>query len=107
MCTYNGNRKWLLECFRHLEKIDYPNYEVIVVDDGSTDRFTDCARDYGFRLIRTPNSALGNARNTGLFGATGEIVAYIDHDAHRDPDRVKYLRRRLLRTDFVAFGGPS
>src|SRR5437879_2757371 len=75
MCTYNGNRKWLAECFHHLAKIDYPNYEVIVVDDGSTDRFTDCARDYGFRLIRTPNSGLGNARNTELFDANGEIVA--------------------------------
>ena len=107
ICTYNGNRKWLLECFRHLEKIDYPNYEVIVVDDGSTDRFTDCARDYGFRLIRTPNSGLGNARNTGLFAATGEIVAYIDDDAYPDPDWLKYLAAVFLHSDFVGVGGPN
>jgi len=107
VCTYNGSRKWLLECFRHLEKIDYPNYEVIVVDDGSTDRFTDCARDYGFRLIRILNSGLGNARNIGLFEATGEIVAYIDDDAYPDPDWLKYLATTFLHSGFVAVGGPN
>ena len=107
VCTYNGSRNWLAECFRHLKKIDYPNYEVIVVDDGSTDRFTDCARDYGFRLIRTPNSGLGNARNTGLFAATGEIVAYIDDDAYPDPDWLKYLAATFLHSGFVGVGGPN
>ena len=107
VCTYNGSHKWLAECFRHLKKIDYPNYEVIVVDDGSTDRFTDCARDYGFRLIRTPNLGLGNARNTGLSAATGEIVAYIDDDAYPDPDWLKYLATIFLHSDFVGVGGPN
>jgi len=107
VCTYNGSHKWLAECFRHLKKIDYPNYEVIVVDDGSTDRFTDCARDYGFRLIRTLNLGLGNARNTGLSAATGEIVAYIDDDAYPDPDWLKYVAATFLHTDFVGVGGPN
>ncbi len=107
VCTYNGSHKWLAECFRHLKKIDYPNYEVIVVDDGSTDRFTDCARDYGFRLIRTTNLGLGNARNTGLSAATGEIVAYIDDDAYPDPDWLKYVAATFLHTDFVGVGGPN
>ena len=107
VCTYNGSRKWLAECFRHLQKIDYPNYEVIVVDDGSTDLFTSCARDYGFRLIRTPNSGLSSARNTGLFAATGEIVAYIDDDAYPDADWLKYLAAAFLETPFVGVGGPN
>jgi cellulose synthase/poly-beta-1,6-N-acetylglucosamine synthase-like glycosyltransferase len=107
VCTYNGNRKLLAECFYHLGQIDYPNYEVIVVDDGSTDRFTDCARDYGFRLIRTPNSGLSSARNTGLFAATGEIVAYIDDDAYPDPDWLKYLAATFINSDFVGVGGPN
>ncbi len=107
VCTYNGSRKWLAECFHHLKRISYPNYEVIVVDDGSTDRFTDCARDHGFRLIRTPNSGLGSARNTGLFAATGEIVAYIDDDAYPDPDWLKYLAATFLDSGFVGVGGPN
>lgn len=107
VCTYNGKHKWLAECFRHLERIHYPNYEVIVVDDGSTDRFTDCAQNYGFRLIRTPNSGLGNARNIGLSAATGEIVAYIDDDAYPDPDWLKYLAARFIDSEFVGIGGPN
>ena len=107
VCTYNGSRKWLAECFLHLQKIDYPNYEIIVVDDGSTDRFTDCARDCGFRLIRTANSGLGSARNTGLFAATGEIVAYIDDDAYPDPDWLRYLAAAFLQSSFVGVGGPN
>jgi len=107
VCTYNGSHKWLEECFRHLQKIDYPNYEIIVVDDGSSDRFTDCALDYGFRLIRIANSGLGNARNIGLFEATGEILAYIDDDAYPDPDWLKYLAATFLDTDFVGVGGPN
>jgi GT2 family glycosyltransferase len=107
VCTFNGNHKWLAECFHHLQQIDYPNYEVIVVDDGSTDRFTDCARDYGFRLIRTPNSGLSSARNTGLFAASGEIVAYIDDDAYPDPDWLKYLANIFIHSDFVGVGGPN
>jgi GT2 family glycosyltransferase len=107
VCTYNGNHAWLAECFRHLEKIDYPNYEIIVVDDGSTDRFTDCAKDHAFHVIRTPNSGLSSARNTGLFAATGEIVAYIDDDAYPDPDWLKYLAATFHQTGFVGVGGPN
>jgi len=107
VCTYDGSHKWLAECFRHLRKIDYPNYEVIVVDDGSTSQFTDCVRDYGFRLLRTPNSGLGSARNTGLSAATGEIVAYIDDDAYPDRDWLKYLATVFLDSEFVGVGGPN
>ncbi len=57
----------------------------IVVDDGSTDDTAAIAREYGVRLIRTPNRGLSSARNTGLAAATGEIVAYIDDDAYPDP----------------------
>ena len=54
---------------------------MIVVNDGSTDRSAEIAREYGFRLIDTENRGLACARNAGLEAATGEIVAYIDADA--------------------------
>jgi O-antigen biosynthesis protein len=106
VCTYNGKRT-LRGCFQHLQRLDYPNFEVLVVDDGSTDQGADSATEYGFRLIRTPNSGLSSARNTGLRAATGEIVAYIDDDAYPDPDWLRYLAAAFLRGDYVGVGGPN
>jgi GT2 family glycosyltransferase len=106
VCTYNGSRT-LRECCVGLCGLDYPNFEVIVVDDGSTDDVTAIAREYGFRVIRTPNRGLSSARNTGLESATGEIVAYIDDDAYPDPQWLSYLAQGFLTSDAAAIGGPN
>jgi len=60
-----------------------PDYEVIVVDDGSRDATAAIARQYDCRLIRTTNRGLAHARNAGLAAASGEIVAYIDDEPTR------------------------
>ena len=85
VCTYNG-AKTLAESLAGLDALDYPAYEVIVVDDGSTDSSAAIASEYDCRLIRTENRGLSSARNTGLSAASGEIVAYIDDDAKPDPN---------------------
>jgi hypothetical protein len=77
VCSYNGQRT-IRDCLEGLLELDYPNYEVIVVNDGSTDATPLIAGEYGFRLISTANRGLSNARNTGMQAATGEIVAYTD-----------------------------
>ncbi|TLZ33779.1 MAG: glycosyltransferase, partial [Gammaproteobacteria bacterium] len=71
VCSYNGART-IRDCLDGLEQLDYPDYEVIVVDDGSTDSTAAIASRYDYRLIRTENRGLANARNTGLKAATGE-----------------------------------
>jgi cellulose synthase/poly-beta-1,6-N-acetylglucosamine synthase-like glycosyltransferase len=106
VCSCNGART-IRECFQALLKLDYPNYEVIVVDDGSTDATAEIAASYPFRLIRTPNRGLSSARNTGLRAATGEIVAYIDDDAYPDSHWLTYLATTFLTTTHVGVGGPN
>jgi GT2 family glycosyltransferase len=106
VCSCNGART-VRECCEGLRKIDYPDFEVIVVDDGSTDGTGAIAREYGFRVISTPNRGLSNARNTGAHAATGEIVAYIDDDAYPDPHWLSYLAQTFLNTDAAAVGGPN
>jgi GT2 family glycosyltransferase len=106
VCSYNGART-IRDCFEGLLRLQYPDYEVIVVDDGSTDETAAIAEEYGFRLIRTENRGLSRARNTGLGAATGEIVAYIDDDARPDPDWLSYLAAEFLRTNHVGVGGPN
>ena len=60
VCCYNAAGT-LDECLRSLEKLEYPRYEVIVVDDGSTDDTHKIANQYDFRCIRVPNGGLSNA----------------------------------------------
>src|SRR5579859_224536 len=106
VCTYNGSRT-IRECLGALSKLDYPNFEVIVVDDGSTDGAGDIARDYGVRVISTPNRGLSSARNTGMEAATGEIVAYVDDDAYPDPHWLAYYAAAFRSTKFAGLGGPN
>jgi GT2 family glycosyltransferase len=106
VCTYNGARTIRDTC-EGLARLEYPDYEVIVVDDGSTDAAAAIARQYDVRLIRTKNRGLANARNTGLAAAGGEIVAYIDDDAYPDPHWLTYLAATFLSTSHAGVGGPN
>jgi O-antigen biosynthesis protein len=106
VCTFNGSRT-LSKCLESLLRLDYPNYEVIVVNDGSTDTTAKIASNYGFRVITTENRGLSSARNTGLNAATGEIAAYIDDDAHADAHWLRYLASTFMNTQHVGVGGPN
>ena len=76
---------YLEPCLESLAGQTLRDLEVILVDDGSTDRSARiaeafAARDRRFRLIRQPNSGLGSARNTGTSAAGGEFLAFLDSD---------------------------
>lgn len=106
VCSYNGEAT-IRDTLDGLQRLDYPHYEVIVVNDGSTDRTEEIASGYPVRVISTENRGLSNARNTGCNVATGEIVAYIDDDAYPDPNWLSYLALGFTRTDWVGVGGPN
>ncbi len=106
VCTYNGSRT-LRECLTGLGELDYPDYEIIVVDDGSRDRSAAIACEFGVRIISTENRGLSAARNIGMQAATGEIVAYIDDDAYPGPHWLTYLASIFNRRDHAAVGGPN
>ncbi len=106
VCSCNGERT-IRECFEGLRRLEYPNFEVIVIDDGSSDGTAAITREYGFRLISTPNRGLSAARNVGMEAATGEIVAYIDDDAYPDPHWLSYLAAAFLGARYAAVGGPN
>ena len=107
VCAYNAERT-MAPCLASLEKLNYPNYEVIVVNDGSTDRTREIAERYdGIRLINQENRGLSAARNVGIAAATGEIVAFTDSDCVADPDWLTYLVATFLRSGWSAVGGPN
>jgi O-antigen biosynthesis protein len=106
VCSYNGGRI-IRDCLDGLLRLQYSNFEVIVVNDGSTDATADIVGKYPFRLISTENRGLSSARNTGLEAATGEIVAYLDDDAYPDPHWLTYLAATFIDTTHAAVGGPN
>ena len=106
VCTHNGDGT-LRECLSGLRALRYPDYEVIVVSDGSTDESAPIAREHGYCLIEHDHIGLAAARNAGLEAATGEIVAYIDDDACPDPDWLTYLADSFTTEDWAGVGGPN
>jgi O-antigen biosynthesis protein len=106
VCSYNGSTT-IRDTMEGLQKLDYPQYEVIVVNDGSTDNLVGIVQEYPVKLINTPNRGLSSARNTGLYKAKGEIVAYIDDDAYPDPHWLHYLAYAYLHSNHAGMGGPN
>jgi O-antigen biosynthesis protein len=107
VCAYNAERT-MDRCLASLEKLQYPNHEVIVVNDGSTDDTRKICERYDFiRLINQENKGLSAARNVGLEASTGEIIAYTDSDCMVDPDWLTYLVARFQSSSFAAVGGPN
>ena len=106
VCSYNGSRT-IRQTLEALNRIKYPDFEVIVVDDGSTDTTPAIAAEYNCRVISTVNAGLSSARNVALGAATGEIIAYIDDDAIPDPHWLHYLAATFSQSDFAMVGGPN
>src|SRR5215471_6265280 len=107
VCSYNGAAT-LRACLDSLGKIDYPKFEVILVDDGSTDNTAQIAAEFpNVRYIHQPNRGLSAARNTGAAAARGEVLAYTDADCMADVDWLYYLVGTLTSGDFAGVGGPN
>jgi len=108
VCSYNADRT-LGACLESLQRLNYPDYEVILVDDGSADTTPQIvAKAPWVRCVRHErNLGLSAARNTGLASSTGEILAFTDADCRADNDWLYYLVSDLVSGDFAGMGGPN
>ena len=107
VCAYNA-ADTIEDCLSSLERLTYPDFEIILVNDGSRDRTGEIARQHPtVRVVDIPNGGLSNARNVGLAHATREVVAYTDADTRVDPDWLTHLVQPFLTSDVVGSGGPN
>ena len=113
MPAYNSS-KYLGEAIESLTMQSLPDFEVIVVDDGSTDDSVEiveryAAQDDRVRLVRLPRSNAGAARNAGMRHARGTYVIFLDADDVFDKDLLRLPAERLDQTgaDICLFNAHS
>ncbi len=96
--TYNRER-YIARAIRSVLDQTCDDYEVIVVDDGSTDRTRRIVRRFGrqVRYIRQPNRGPSEARNTGIRAARGRFVAFLDSDDRFLPRKLEENKAFLER----------
>lgn len=80
-----NQEKFLRDCLESLYDQSYEDYEVIIVNDGSTDDSEEicmefCRKSDKYKYVKQPNTGLGNARNKGLDLANGKYIMFVDSD---------------------------
>ncbi|MFN0126570.1 MAG: glycosyltransferase [Verrucomicrobiales bacterium] len=108
ICSYNGARS-LRHALESVQYLPYPDYEVLLVDDGSTDRAiaTLAAEFREVRSFHITHGGLSRARNFGATQATGSILVYLDDDAIAEGDWLTYLALSFEDDRVGAAGGPN
>ena len=102
--TYNSS-DYITETLTKLEKQTYPNFEIVIVNDGSKDNTSNVLREYGLThsrliIINKENGGVSSARNTGIRKAQGQFICFMDDDDEIDPNyllkkRIKWKNRHI------------
>ncbi len=92
--VYN-TEKYLKRCLDSIKIQTYKNYEVIIVNDGSTDNSSDIISEYPYKVINQENQGLSMARNNGVKVARGEYLIFLDSDDYIEKDLLKEIEKSL------------
>jgi len=85
---------------------DMGRFEVLVVDNGSSDRTIEVARAKGARVFKKPDVTISGLRNFGSSQAAGAILAFLDADCTVAQCWLSEASRYLIKEDIACFGGP-
>ena len=105
--VYNSE-KYLRRTFESLLKQTYSDFEVIIVDDGSTDGSLKLCREYvekdkRFIIIHQSNSGVSSARNAGIRQASGNIITFLDSDDYVSKSYCETIQNNLENMDLLVF----
>jgi len=92
--------KYLSKCLESIAIQSYQNLEILLIDDGSSDRSPEICdaykkKDKRFCVIHKENGGLSSARNAGIEIASGKYLLFVDGDDYIDKDMVKILYKRI------------
>ena len=104
--VYN-EEKYIGACLRSVEGLDYPEnrFEIIVVDNGSTDSSLRIIETFNVGLFCIPDVNVGAVRNLGVLNASGSVIAFLDSDCTVDRDWLKLGVERILQRPNTVVGG--
>lgn len=92
--------KYIAECIQSIQKQTYPHFEVLLVDDGSTDQTAtiiqeEIKEDKRFHYYYKENGGVSSARNYGLDRAKGEYISFIDSDDYLEDTYLENLYQEI------------
>ncbi len=95
------------QCLASLVKQSFPrdNFEILMVDDGSTDRTQQIIKQFPVRYIHQTNQGPATARNKGAREAKGEIILFTDADCIADTDWIKQMVKPFANPEIVGVKG--
>lgn len=104
--VYN-TEKYIEKCLNSILNQSYKNYEIIVINDGSTDNSEKILEQYKtnkkIKIIKQKNKGLSDARNEGLNHISGDYILFIDSDDYIEPKLLETLNNNIEDEDLIRF----
>ena len=97
--------KYVEQCLESVDGQSYEDYEIILVNDGSTDASETICKNFvansnrNYQIINQANGGLSAARNTGLAAAKGQWIVFVDSDDYISTDLLKNLDTAMAKND--------
>lgn len=106
--VYNAER-YLKECINSIIIQTYKNFELILVNDGSTDNSEEICQNYikndkRIKLINQKNSGVSSARNVGIKESTGALILFVDSDDSLEKDAIQTIVNNFDNNDLLCYG---
>ena len=92
--VYNVD-KYLKRCLDSVKYQTFTDFEVIVINDGSTDKSEEIASKYNYQVITTKHYGVSSARNLGIKKAKGEYLVFLDSDDFLEKDLLRKLAKNI------------
>lgn len=106
--VYNSE-KYIQECLNSILNIKYKEFEVLVVDNGSSDKSVSIIEniikmDNRVKLLKEDKKGVSNARNKGIECSVGDYLMFVDSDDTINSDCVEYIVSNIYKYDMICFG---
>ena len=98
--NYN-KEKYIKECLDSIFNQTYKNYEVLFIDDHSSDNSLEMVKDYDVKLFHTDRLNAGGARNLGIKNSTGDYIIFLDSDDYLTDNTVLERLNNIINNEDI------